>query len=264
MKCVDLKKKKNPQIIQQLEEELNTMINYLPAEYNPPAIFVETKKYLFANTVGRKVERKTSSEIFKELDPNRIYMDADYATNRYVPITAVSSYYGFKNAVNNYIIYVDSLKYFQFIGYIPGLSVSSIPYPSPFTSTIYDKWNNDGGSGATSVLLITFVALIIIFFSLCLAFVIKRKLKTNQNKMEELPNFENESSDDDDEPQPIQQVPSYPVFLQSNNVNPMVSQGGMPVFVSTNPNMNGYPMQSNVPIMFPQPTVFYPVNSNQN
>jgi len=249
------------------------MISYLPVEYNPPVIFVETKKLLSYTSYGRRIERKTSTEIFKELDPNHLYMDSDFGTNRYVPITSIVSYQAFKFAINNYVIYIDGLKYLQFIGYVPGLSVSAVPFPAPtsypypsstYTTSYYDTNYPNDNSNTTSVLLITFIALIIIFFSLCLAFVIKRKLRANQFKNEELNNFDNETSEDDEEPQPIQQLPTYPVFLQSNNMNPMMTQGGMPVFVATNPNMTGYPMQSNVPIMFPQPTVFYPVNSNQN
>jgi len=246
----------NHPTIVSIDAEIKNLLTYYNDRifFSPSKIYVETKN-VYASDVKGNIITKTSRSILQDFDPSGLYMNQ----NNYLMSATISQY---TNLVvfNNYMdafykqnTYTDGYTYFRFVVYFDDLSVlndHSSPYFPTYTSSYNTdyRYDNNNNSGFLIVLLFGFL---VILFSVCIIFIIRRKLKQQNNQ-------DSETSVEEQQ-QVVPQMTSYPIFVQSNPqmTNPY------PIFVSTNPQMN-LPQQTNVPFAFPQPQVFYPMQTNQN
>jgi len=234
----------------------------------------------------KKVNQTTMSNIIAEYDPEQVYFTNGYHTDCYIHTTIYNPVSPFLEAVNKHRIYSDGQTTFRFIAWIPELSFNSIPHN---THTSYSSNTNTYSNPNTLLteyepprsggefLILTISLVVIIFISLCVAFIIRRARmqRMYQSTSVEEVNYMSEeevSSEVDNTPQmqPQQMQTTYPIFVtNSMQTNPMQQmQSPYPIFVTTNP-MQSNPMQqtmtmTNPQIIFPQPTLFYPQSTNQN
>jgi len=206
------------------------------------------------------------------------------------------------NAANKHIAFSNYVKSFRFIVWISGLSLQN--YPTPYTNTGFDtRWYTSTyytrtySSWITSsytyytydwdwyssysydnptprpnnsvgiLLIVSIVVIVVVFISFVVAVVIRR-CRRNQTNITELRNFSDEESTHEDEPKMQPMQTNYPIFVQST------APTNYPIFVQSNPMMINpmmTPMMNNTNQMmvsntgmFPQPTVFYPAQTNQN
>jgi hypothetical protein len=237
--------------------------------YRPASIFVESKTVSSRDVKGTLL-RKTSRSLRNDFDPLGMLMGSDYTMAAYVLSSSLSqSYNSFMTATNYQYSYTDDYIILQFIVYINDLSVNDHPSPIYPTATWTGDYTYDNnGSTGLSVLIILFFVFLIVSLSICVIFIIRRRM--NKNKQEY--NFNENDSSSSEEQQTNPQMTSYPIFVQSNQMNgmPMNGMQSYPIFVQSNQmngmQMNGMQMngmQTNVPIIFPQPQVFYPMQTNQ-
>jgi len=249
-------------IIDSIYEYIESLIgNYTSKDiYRPMKIFVESKNVLSKDIGHFKLIGKTSRSIFQDFDPDSKFMRSDYSLSSYVSYSMnYKSYNAFIEASNNHNVYTDGYAYIAFIVYIEGISVND--HPAPFSPT-YNSWDTTSSSRNNDFPWQIFLfGFLIIFFSACVIFIIRRfYVKKNNSDSQDFTadhSSNNESSDDQKVINP--QMTSYPIFVQSNH--PQMTT--YPIFVQSNPQMIPQ-MQTNVPIIFPQPQVFYPIQTNSN
>jgi hypothetical protein len=264
----------------QVFEEIRSAIRriflttYTSWEYFPNEFYVTTVN-LPRYVDYKKVNQTTRISIVREFDPDEIYFKGNYYyTNCWVHTSLFGSVSPFIDAVNKHRIYDDSYTAIRFITWIPELSLSNVPPVSRTTTYWYSTTHwiepvDSNSSGPSEFLIISICLVVILLFSLCVAIIIRRAKmrKTNQTDNSDL--YDNYLSDSevlsnemDHTPQPVQT--SYPIFVTNNQMqgNPQP----YPIFVTTNPMLTN-PMPTNPqmtnPIVFPQPTLFYP-QTNQN
>jgi len=223
--------------------------NYTTREiYKPMKIFAETK--FCSRKDVKTLITKTSRQILQDFDPEGKYMKSDYSFASYISFTSNYKLYNtIMEAANNQYGYTDGVVYFQFVVYIDGLSINDHPFPIYPDSTKLDYNRNDN-----IVWQIFLYGFLIIFFSFCVVFIIRRFYKRNNNSDSQEISIEDTNNESSNDQQPINpQMTSYPIFVQTN---PQMTS--YPIFVQTNPQMT----TNGVPIVFPQPQVFYPMQTN--
>jgi len=253
----------NHPTIEGIYSEIQTLINSAyNSNYNfrPNTIFAETKLLQYYEVVNKgPLMRKSSRMILKEFDP---FMGSDYVVATYVDFPYLKSLQKFWDAANNASIFSDDIKYFQVIVYVDGLSVNE--HPSPIYPTITSQSYYSGNSNYPVNQIsnsgfpwtIVFFGFLFVFFTVFIIFIIRRRLKNNSFNQDEI-SVDDRSASNEYE-QPNNQQTSYPIFVQSNNMNMNPQMTSYPIFV-TNPQMQ----TNGVPIIFPQPQVFYPMQTNQ-
>jgi hypothetical protein len=249
-----------------IESEIFKLFNmaYYSEMYRPNSIFVETKPVQYYEIVGKgPIFKKTPRMMLQEFDPEGRFMGSDYIVATFVSRYYNRSYSTFWEAANNGSIFTDDYKYFQVVVYVDGLSVNDHP-PAIYTpiTSFYSSYNYTN-SNSTFPWTIVFFGFLFIFFTVFIIFIIRRRLRNNSFNQDDNISVEDKSESNEYE-QPNNQQTSYPIFVQSNNhLNPQMTS--YPIFVTTNPHMqtNGINGVNGVPIIFPQPQVFYPMQTNQ-
>jgi len=201
-----------------------------------------------------------------------------------------SSLHPVLNAVNKHITYSNYVKYYQFMIWIPELSLTS--YPTPYTSTYYTTYTSWYTSytytytyltdysnyfeeptyrdNSLGIFIIVISVIGVGFLAACIAFILRRYyINKKKSESTELRNFSDEDISSHEEPKVQPTQTNYPIFVQSNapTTYPIFVQSGNPMMTPvnnqmTNPMMNPMVSNSGVVNMFPQPTVFYPTNQN--
>jgi len=255
------------------------LTSYTSWEYIPNEFYVTTM-ILPRNAYYKNVNLTTRSKILSELDPDEIYIRGEsYTTNCWIRTSLYSPASPFIDSVNKHRIYNDSYNTFRFIAWIPELALTSIP---PIARTTHESWytgmiDTMPYSRPNEFLIISICLAVILFVSLCVAFIIRRAKMRNVNQNDN-PNLYDNLSDSEVLSNDMDQSPpnqtTYPIFVTTNpmTTNPIqVNPQPYPIFVTTNP-MTTNPMTTNPqitnpqitnPIVFPQPTLFYP-QTNQN
>jgi len=257
------------------------LTSYSVWEYTPNQFYIATVLLSPGNYNYNRVNNTSSSALFSYFDPDGIYFKNTYATDCWIHTTIFNPYSPFMDAVNMHKIYSDGTNVIRFVVWIPELSISNV-LPNPRTTTNYysftiiDSFNDftttywldpHPGRNGNEFLIISIFLVVILFISLGVACIIRRnRMKKAQSNDEIFENYLSDSEILSEEgntlynPQPVQT--SFPIFVSTN---PMQSNTQpYPIFVSTNPMQSNTNPQMSNPIVFPQPTLFYPQSTNQN